>query len=89
MKPTSLSFPNTASVWFFLQSIETKKVQVQGTVVTGKFSGEEIELARKHFQAVVQNKTKWVVLSFSTGSKRLALFFLAYNLAQHSAEYFL
>jgi hypothetical protein len=88
MKPTSLSFPNTASVWFFLQSIDTKKVQVQGTVVTGKFSAEEIELARKHFQATIHNKTKWVVLSFSTGSKPLVLFFLVVNLAQYSAEFF-
>jgi hypothetical protein len=67
MKPTILSFPNTASVWFFLELIETKKVQVERTVVTGKFTTEEVELARKNFKAVVQTKQKWVTLSFNGG----------------------
>ena len=69
MKPTILSFPNTASVWFFLQLVETKKVQVERTVVTGKFTSDEVELARKNFKAVVQTRQKWVVMSFNGNMK--------------------
>lgn len=63
MKPIILTFPNTASVWFFLQLAHTRKVQVEGTSVSGSFSIEDVELARKEFKATVQNK-KRVTLSF-------------------------
>jgi hypothetical protein len=61
MKPIILSFPNTASVWFFLQLAHTKKVQVEGTTVS--FTIGDVELARKQFKATVENK-KRVTLSF-------------------------
>lgn len=63
MKPIILAFPNTASVWFFLQLAQTKKVQVEGTTVSGAFSIEDLELARKQFKATVHKK-KRVTLSF-------------------------
>jgi hypothetical protein len=63
MKPIILSFPNTASVWFFLQLASTKKVQVEGTTVLGSFTIEDVELARKQFKATVENK-KRITLTF-------------------------
>ena len=63
MKPIILSFPNTASVWFFLQLAHTKKVQVEGTTVSGSFTTGDVEPARKQFKATVQNK-KRITLSF-------------------------